>query len=240
MEQATKRGPNGCVIALAVIGVLAIFGTIAAGGAGYMLYLRFQARQDAEKSRTAKADAAAAASVSAKAAMPRLAALPPAVVAMSDDKTVVRDEALNLQGVYTPKTWVGRGRYALREIDLGGNDDFGAFEHAGFSHASPPVEFVFDANTPNAAGGASSATIRVAATRYWLTRQRVEFSAHDERIGDIHLTGAVDPAFLIRLDDLNHTPAFEDNAVVTGDLTVGDQVVKGVGFSYLLNDESAD
>ncbi len=237
MQTETRGGPNGCVIALAVVGGLAICGVIAAGAAGYILYLTFMAHQTAEKARTAKADASEAASVSAKAATPRLAALPPPVVAMSADKTIVRDEALNLEGVYDPKAPVESGKYALREIDMGGNDDFGAFEHAGFAQGNRPLEFVFDVAPPKGTGSkAATATIRVAATSYRLTRERIEFSAFDARVGDIRFAGAVDPAFLIRLDDTNHSPAFEDAAVMTGDLTVGGQVVKGVGFSYLLND----
>ena len=238
MEQETRRGPNGCVIALAVIGGLAILGTIAFCGAGYVLFMRFQARHAAEQARTAKADDAAAASVSAKAKMQRLVALPPPVLATSADRAIVRDEALILQGVYTPKTLVENGKYALREVDFGSNDDFGAFEHKGPVQAIPPLEFVFDVTAAN--GKAPSATIRLAVQTYRLTREHIEFSAYDARIGEVRFSGAADPAFLIRLDDTNHSPAFEDAAVITGDLTVGDQVVKNVGFSYLLNDPSED
>jgi len=241
MERETRGGPRGCVIALAVVGALAIGAMIMASGVGYFVYSVFKTRQVLEKTRAARADASYAASVSAKAAMPRLTALPPPITAMSADKTIIRDETLNFEGDYKPKTPVASGKYVLSEIDLGGNGDFGEFEHGGGVQGASPLVFVFEAPSEKAAGRNSPpSTIRVVATAYRLTRERIQFSAHDARVGDVGFAGTIDPAFLVRLDDPNHTQAFEDSAVMTGDLTVSGQVIKGIGFSYLLNDPSED
>ncbi len=245
MEPETRRGPNGCVIALAVVGALALCGLMMISGVGYFAYRVFETHQTLERERATKAraseDASEAASTSAKAALPRLTALPPPIMVMSADKTLVRDEALNFAGEYKPKAPVANGRYVLVEIDFGANSEFGDFEHAGAGHGTSPLAFVFQAASDAKADSKSPPkTVRVAVDTYRLTRERLEFRAHDDRIGDIVFAGAIDPAFLIRLDDPNRSPAFEDTPILTGDLTMGGQVTKNVGFSYLLEDASED
>ncbi len=242
------NGPNGCVIALAVVGGVAIVAAILLcvfGYIGYTAYTTQHAKQQAQIKKNREKYAASASSAAAsRDAAPHLTALPPAIMVTSADKHVVRDEALDFSAEFDPKAPVTSGRYQLASIEMSGVGTFAEYEHDPVRSEATPLAVVFADTTSKQVKDKSGAHytkfVTVTADRYVLTRDKISFQGHDDHVGDVTFDGAIDPAFLLRMNDPNHTPGYEQGAVMTGTLTVAGQTIKNATFSFTVFDSEDD
>jgi len=152
----------------------------------------------------------------------------------SPDGRFVRDTALDLTGYYSPLNDVKVGAFRLEWFSIDTPKDFESFEKTGPvpSKMTPFIAAFEDLSSPEKQGELGpyrTNSPRVQPIRYVITRDRIEFVGLDPQIGAIHFTGAADPAFLAGTSR-------QGNADLTGDLVIGDNVFRDLGFSYSAGD----
>ena len=108
-------------------------------------------------------------------------------------------------GYYLPQTALTIGKYRLRELHLGGADEFESYEKG--QRISPnyaPIMLEFDDTTSpqheNELGQPyHEVSGRVLPSAYRVTAQSVQFAGHDDQLGDVTYEGKLDAKALDRV-----------------------------------------
>lgn len=122
----------------------------------------------------------------------------PAAASASAAPAFRHDASLEVFGYYLPAQTVEAGHYRLRNLSLGGEDDFRNWEANRRLPGYGPVMLEFDdiasARTTAAETGAEgyAETVRVLPERYAVDDHGVSFEGHDLRLGAVSFRGRFD------------------------------------------------
>ena len=127
-------------------------------------------------------------------------------------------------GYYLPTAEGGEGGWVFHHMFLGQKPEFEAWEAGQRSGTFAPVMIEFE-NTASPMvqtelGESRSGRDRVLPTRYRVTNRRVEFEGRSAGLGIVRFEGDLDPGALAE----SKRNLGSEDAVLTGTLTVGDQV----------------
>lgn len=127
-------------------------------------------------------------------------------------------------GYYLPVADGGEGGWVFHHLFLGQKPDFEAWEAGQRSGTFAPVMIEFEnAASPmfqTELGESRSGRDRVLPTRYRVTNRKVEFEGRSAGLGIVRFEGDLDPGALAE----SKRNLGSEDAVLTGTLTVGDQV----------------
>ncbi len=160
------------------------------------------------------------------------AATPPTPVTFS------HDPALDSFGYYFTDTAVQSGDLKLTSLNIGQASDFADWEAGKRPATYAPIFLAFDDVTSPTARNELGETyhtvsLRVMPTAYRVDGQEVSFHGVDPRLGQVTFSGAFD---LEALKTAKAEGPGEPQPVLRGDLQVGDQQFRNVGFMYFGGD----
>jgi hypothetical protein len=148
------------------------------------------------------------------------------------------DASLEVFGYYLPVQTVSAGPYRLRNLSLGGEDDFRNWEGDHRLPSYGPVMLEFDdtssPKTTSAETGAEgyAQTIRVLPDRYRVDDSGVSFEGHDDKLGAVSFHG--------RFDAHGFAAARRGDApeavVLTGEVKVGGKSFPDTRFTWFGGD----
>ena len=153
----------------------------------------------------------------------------------SKDGAFVRDRSLQVKGFYKSQTEVNVGAFKLVALRMGPTDDFLAAETNGLSadHVAPfaiilakpgPAIATPDLPKPDA--------IQLVCRHYVVTRDAVTCDGDDAQFGKLSFSGRFAPEFARKIAVTGDSTAFFEEGAITGDLTVGKTVIKGLSLAY--------
>lgn len=153
----------------------------------------------------------------------------------SKDGAFVRDRSLQVKGFYKSQDDVNVGAFKLVALRLGSPGDFLATETNGLS-ADHEAPFTIVLAKPGPAMAtpdlAKPEAIQLVCRRYVVTREAISCDGDDAQFGKLSFRGKISPDFVTKIAVTGDSTAFFDEGAVTGDLTVGKTVVKGLSLAY--------
>jgi hypothetical protein len=142
----------------------------------------------------------------------------------------------DLFGYYMPATDVRVGKFQFSHLDLGANDDFKSFLGGKRLANYAPVMANFDDKTSKQLNGELGPYYqnapRVLPTAFKISGTDVAFDGTDKQVGHVAFVGKLDSKALAGAKGDGDANAI----VMTGDLTVGDRVFKGIQFRWFGGD----
>jgi len=153
----------------------------------------------------------------------------------SKDGAFVRDRSLQVKGFYKSQEDVKVGAFKLVALRLGTANDFLAAETEGLS-ADHEAPFTIVLAKPGPATAtpdlAKREAIQLVCRRYVVTRDALSCDGDDAQFGKLSFRGKIAPAFAAKIAVIGDSTAFFEEGAVTGDLTVGQTIVKGLSLAY--------
>ncbi|MEI9886832.1 MAG: hypothetical protein WDN08_10095 [Rhizomicrobium sp.] len=146
--------------------------------------------------------------------------------AIAGVKPFVSDKSKDYFGYYLPDATVKTGRYQLRNLFIGGKDEFVSFESGKADKAFAAVMAEFDdVTSPKKTGEDGqefyTRTIRVLPTGYTVGNGIVHFAGTDKTLGAVVFDGKFEKDFFKKpTPDVPHP---DDHPILKGKLTVGKQ-----------------
>ena len=134
------------------------------------------------------------------------------------------DKSKDYFGYYLPAATVKVGNFQLRNLFIGGKDDFVSFESGNADKAFAAVMVEFDdVTSPKKTGEDGqefyTRTIRVLPTSYAVGNGKVHFSGTDKKLGAVTFDGSFSADFFRKpTPDVPHP---DDHPILKGKLTIG-------------------
>lgn len=140
-------------------------------------------------------------------------------------------------GYYLPAAEVRAGNWKLNHMAVGAISDFAQWEQGDRTSVFGPILLSFDDTTsptaPNELGGeAHTVNVRVLPSAYQTDGRTIRFAGQDAKLGKVTLEGRFDAAALAAAK----AEGAGGQAVLTGDLTVGDRKFANVTFTFFAGD----
>lgn len=161
-----------------------------------------------------------------------------APAAPAPHKAFVSDKSKDYFGYYLPADTVKAGRFELRNLFIGGKDDFVSFESGKADKAFAAVMIEFDdVTSPKKTGEDGqefyTRTIRVLPTAYSVGNGVVHFVGTDKTLGAVTFDGTFAADFFKKpTPDVPHP---DDHPILKGKLTIGKQSYN-VAFNWFGGD----
>ncbi len=152
----------------------------------------------------------------------------------------VYEERVDLFGYYMPSKDIRIGKYKLRDIAVGGRDDFKKFLGGDRvpNYAPMMIEFedVTSEQRTNEMGQAYYVNSpRVLPIAFRFDGTNVDFDGEHKQIGHVSFTGSLAP-YMFMTDGKREMRALQKRPALTGDLVVGEKTFKGVSFTWFGGD----
>lgn len=176
--------------------------------------------------------------ISPRATTTLLAALALSLIAWTSpagqSPSFVYDSKADLFGYYLPTADVRAGKFKLRDLALGGSDDFKKYLAGNRMATYAPVMIEFDNLTSKQRTNEMGQPYyenspRVLPTSFRVSGSTVAFAGHDKELGDVAFNGTLAPYML----DLKFKP--ENRAVMSRSALSGVLTVGGKPYKVMLN-----
>ena len=172
-----------------------------------------------------------------KAETPAAATAAP-VEAIPQPVTFAHDPALDSFGYYFTDAVVQSGKLKLTSLNIGQPSDFANWESGKRSTSYAPIFLEFeDVASPTATNEMGqtyhTVSLRVMPTAYRVDGQAVSFHGADPKLGQVTFSGVFD---LKALKAAKAAGPGEPQPVLKGELRVGDQQFRNIGFMYFGGD----
>jgi len=152
----------------------------------------------------------------------------------------VREGVGDVYGFYLPTTEVRAGNFVLDHIHMGIPSDFEALESGRMMHPSyaPFLMEFHDTTSPQGTNELGQtyyeSTRRVLTTGYLISKDAVRFVGEDSVLGHVTFAGKLDTAALQAI--VNSGAGSSDDAVMRGDIMIGDRAAENVAFTWFAGD----
>jgi hypothetical protein len=147
------------------------------------------------------------------------------------------EAGFDAQGYYRPQQAVAQGQLRLTSIAVGAPSDFEAWEGGKREEVFGPIvaEFEDQSSPMEDAANGQRRTVRLAVKplAYRVGPGAFSFHGHDDKLGDVDFDGAFDTPALAAA---KAGAGGEAKPVLTGALTLGQQHIPGLKFSYQSGD----
>lgn len=150
------------------------------------------------------------------------------------------NESADLFGYYLPTGAVAVGKFKLRDIAIGGRDDFKKFLAGARQPTYAPVMIEFDDVTSpqhtNEMGQPYFENApRILPTAFRLDGANVAFDGTDPKIGHVSFSGELTD-YMLKTGADPEARTVQSRPALTGDLVVGDKTFKNVTFTWFGGD----